>query len=72
MKQRMSAERWAQVDRLLDRILALPPEERASFVDKATQDDAELRAEVTALLRQFDTRDDVLDRSALAVFGRPW
>ncbi len=46
----MKAERWAQVDRLLDEALAFPPEARAGFLAQASGGDEELRREVAALL----------------------
>ena len=66
------AERWARVDRMLDRVLALAPADRAAFVQAQTVDDPGLRLEVMALLAEFDTRDDLLDRPAMeAVARRP-
>src|SRR6185436_837547 len=46
----MKAERWAQVDHLLDEALALSPEARADFLARATDGDEELRREVASLL----------------------
>ncbi|MEP6634278.1 MAG: hypothetical protein ABJA62_08730, partial [Luteimonas sp.] len=58
-------ERWAEVDRLLDRVLALPLTDRVAFIERHTTDDPRLREEVMALLAGFDTRGDLLDRPAL-------
>jgi serine/threonine protein kinase len=46
----MKAERWAQIDRLLDEALALPPDERGNFLARLARDDEELRQEVASLL----------------------
>lgn len=70
MNKRMTAERWAQIDALLNRVLALQPDARVRFIEGETAADADLRAEVLSLLTQMDTRDDVLDRSALLAFAR--
>ena len=69
MNDRVMAERWAQVDRLLDRALALPPAQRTAFVEHATAEDAALRQEVLSLLANADTRGDLLDRPALAALS---
>ena len=39
MKDRDAVEHWAQVDRLLDRVLAVPITERVVFVQQQTGDD---------------------------------
>ncbi len=64
MSDQRAAEHWAQVDRLLDRVLALPITDRAAFVQQQTTDDPRLRDEVLALLAGFETRGDLLDRPA--------
>lgn len=66
MKDQDAVEHWAQVDRLLDRVLALPPTDRAAFVEQQTTDDPRLRDEVLALLDELNTRGDLLDRPALS------
>ena len=70
MKDRDAVEHWVQVDRLLDRVLALPITERVVFVQQQTGDDSRLRDEVLALLAAFDTRGDLLDRPAADVLSR--
>ncbi|MBI1762093.1 MAG: PD40 domain-containing protein [Acidobacteria bacterium] len=46
----MNAERWAQIDQLLDEALARAPAERAAWLAQVCGNDAELRAEVASLL----------------------
>lgn len=50
----MNAERWAQIDQLLDEALACPTTERAAWLAQACQGDAELHAEVASLLAAHD------------------
>lgn len=64
------AEQWARVDRLLDRVLAVAPADRAAFVEAQTVDDPRLRLEVMALLAEFGTRNDFLDRPAMDAVAR--
>jgi hypothetical protein len=70
VKDRDAIERWAQVDRLLDRALALPVTERLVFLQQHTGDDRRLREEVLALLAGCDTRGDLLDRPAADALSR--
>jgi eukaryotic-like serine/threonine-protein kinase len=50
----MNADRWAQIDRLLDEALACAAGERATFLDAACAGDEELRHEVESLLAAHD------------------
>lgn len=50
----MNAERWAQIDQLLDEALARPAEARTDWLAQACQGDAELHAEVASLLAAHD------------------
>ena len=47
----MPDPRWTQLQALFGQAVALPEEERATFLDEACGDDAALRAELEALLR---------------------
>jgi eukaryotic-like serine/threonine-protein kinase len=64
MKDRSAVEHWAEVDRLLDLVLALPLSERAAFVREQTPAQPRLRDEVLALLEYVETRGDLFDRPA--------
>ena len=46
----MTPERFAEVERLFDAAVVLPPEQRAAFIDAQCGSDEELRAELEALL----------------------
>lgn len=46
----MIPERWQQIRKVFDEAVAFSPEERATFLDRACGDDAELRREVESLL----------------------
>jgi hypothetical protein len=70
VKVQNAVERWVQVDRLLDRVLALPNIERAAFVQQQTTDNPRLRDEVLTLLAGFETRGDLLDRPATDALSR--
>jgi len=48
----MEADRWRRIEALCQAALEQPPEKRAVFLTQACSDDAQLRAEVQALLDQ--------------------
>lgn len=54
----MNADRWQQVDRLLDEVLALPPNERSDYLTRASDGDEELRREVASLLRAHSRAEE--------------
>jgi serine/threonine-protein kinase len=47
-------QRWVRLERLFAEALALPEAARAAFLDRACEDDADLRSEIDALLRSHD------------------
>ena len=55
----MNPERWQHVREILDKAIALPPNERESFLGQSCAGDAELRAEVESLLRSHDQAGSV-------------
>jgi serine/threonine protein kinase/tetratricopeptide (TPR) repeat protein len=57
----MSRERWQQVEKVFQRALDLAPDERAQYVESVCADDAELRREVEALLRQYEEAGSFLE-----------
>ncbi len=52
------------LDALLNRVLAQPPPLRRAFIERETADAPRLRQEALALLDEFETRGDLLDRPA--------
>jgi serine/threonine-protein kinase len=67
----MTAERWQQVDAVLDRVLDAPPSERAAVLDAACGDDAALRSEVEALLEAEANAPAFLEGTA-ATWAETW
>lgn len=63
----MKAERWAQVDRLLDEAMALSPEARAEFLAHAAGGDEELRQEVASLLAAHEQAGSFLQSPKLPI-----
>jgi len=50
----MSAERWDHLKELFEAVLELPAETRASFMQRVCQDDAQLGAELKALVANYE------------------
>ena len=55
----MTPERWQRVKELFSRASALPVEQRSAFVARACDGDAELRDEVSSLLRASEGGDSL-------------
>jgi eukaryotic-like serine/threonine-protein kinase len=67
----MKADRWAQIDHLLDEALERAPQERATFLAAACQGDDELRCEVESLLAAHaQAADGFLQAPALEVAAK--
>ena len=66
----MNAERWNQVDRLLDAALELSPDKRGAFLDQACAGDEALRKEVDALLISDEGARSFLEKPALDVAAK--
>ncbi len=62
----ISAERWKQIDELLDAALELSPADRPAFLDKACTGDAELRRKVEALLQSEAEAKSFIEAPAAA------
>jgi tRNA A-37 threonylcarbamoyl transferase component Bud32 len=58
------ADRWAQIERLLDEALALPADARASFVERNCGGDADLLREVSSLIDAVAASDGFLEPHA--------
>ena len=57
----MNAERWKQVDAILDAVLEIAPSERTVFLDDKCGGDENLRLEVKKLLATMDKAEDFLE-----------
>ena len=63
----MDADRWKQVDSLLQAALALPLQEREAFLLQACAGDENLEREVRSLLDSAQQAGDFLDKPAIEV-----
>ncbi|MFN0110563.1 MAG: protein kinase domain-containing protein [Blastocatellia bacterium] len=63
---KMTAERWQQIDQLLDAALELPTAERAAFLDQACSNNSELRRKVESLLRSEEEAKSFIEAPAAA------
>jgi len=61
----MEADRWKQVDRLLQSALEHPPAERGEFLRRACGEDAELEREVRSLLTSQEQAGSFLESPAI-------
>jgi non-specific serine/threonine protein kinase/serine/threonine-protein kinase len=61
MLDQQTSQRWAQLDRLMERALDVPANERKAFVERECAGDAALKAEALALVSQLETRNDLFD-----------
>lgn len=64
------ADRWKQIDALLDAALELPAEEHEAFLNKACAGDTDLRQEVLSLLTKQDKVDGFLERPAMGMVAQ--
>lgn len=62
----MKAERWRQIEDLLDAALDHEPAERALLLDRACASDADLRREVESLLAHQTSSEKFIEAPALA------
>lgn len=61
----MTPERWKQVEEVFQAALDLSPDERQSFIVGSCEDDETLRAEVEALVRQYEAASDFIETPVL-------
>ena len=61
MKEHLDLGRWPEADELLDRALALPPEEREAFVRRATAHDRALGYALASIVREAERDDGFLE-----------
>ena len=67
----MTTETWQRVQDIFDRVLEAPPAGRATVLDEACGDDAELRAEVESLLEHESQAGDDFLVSPVSASRRP-
>ncbi len=65
----LSREQWSVLDPLLDAALEICPDEREEWVDRACGGDAELAAELMALLSACDLSDEFLTAPAAVAYA---
>jgi len=65
----MPSERWTRVEQLFGDAIALPAEQRATFLASATHADRALRDEVDSLLNAVERSGPFLSSTALATFA---
>jgi eukaryotic-like serine/threonine-protein kinase len=61
LKEHLDLGRWPEADELLDRALALPPEEREAFVRRATAHDRALGYALASIVREAERDDGFLE-----------
>ncbi|HYK90023.1 MAG TPA: protein kinase [Acidobacteriota bacterium] len=66
----MDAERWQQIDRILQQALSLPPASVKSFLEEACAGDKRLREEIESLLRNDSADSEFLSTPAVGLVAR--
>jgi serine/threonine protein kinase/tetratricopeptide (TPR) repeat protein len=66
-----STERWREIERLLDRALDLPPDERPALLDREGAGDPGLRAAVDQMLLACEHSSGFLEGESAAPFAAP-
>ncbi|MEM9256367.1 MAG: ABC transporter substrate-binding protein [Pseudomonadota bacterium] len=61
----MDRETWKSIQKVLDKVLDLPPQEIETAVKKLCSNDSRIEAEVLALLRAMHKSDSLLDQVAV-------
>ena len=62
----MKAERWQEIEVVLQEALDRPPLQRASFLETACAGDEELKAEATTLIAAYEEARDFIEQPAIA------
>ena len=62
----MKAERWQEIEVVLQEALDRPPLQRASFLETACAGDDELKAEATTLIAAYEEAGDFIEQPAIA------
>src|SRR5688500_19908855 len=62
----MKAERWHEIETVLQDALDRPPLERASFLQDVCAGDEELKTEATTLIAAYEEAGDFIEQPAIA------
>lgn len=62
----MKAERWQEIEVVLQEALDRPPLQRASFLEATCAGDEELKAEATTLIAAYEEAGDFIEQPAIA------
>ncbi|HEX5885825.1 MAG TPA: serine/threonine-protein kinase [Pyrinomonadaceae bacterium] len=62
----MKAERWLEIETVLQDALDRPPLERASFIEDVCGGDEELKSEATTLIAAYEEAADFIEQPAIA------
>lgn len=63
----MDANRWKEIDELLDAVLDLPESERNDFLSARCKEDQDLKNEILTLLKAQDRTNNFLEKSAMGI-----
>ncbi|MGI8883884.1 MAG: serine/threonine protein kinase, partial [Pyrinomonadaceae bacterium] len=66
----MNAERWKQIDKLLDAVLEIPNERREAFLREQCSGDDELKREVLSLLDAQKETEQFMENSAMNLMAK--
>ncbi len=66
----MNAERWKQIDEILDAVLEIPNERREEFLSKKCGDDGDLKREIESLLKVQKSADKFMENSAMNLMAK--
>ena len=66
----MDAERWKQIDEVLDAALEIEPDARAAFLSQRCDRNDELKREVEALLAAHEQAGTFIETSAIKLAAR--
>ena len=58
----MQINRWEKIEQLFNEALLLPVNNRNSFIEQACRADADLRLELTSLLKADNHADEILEQ----------
>jgi serine/threonine protein kinase/Tol biopolymer transport system component len=66
----MDPNRWHKIEEVFNATLALPADQRESFLDSACEGDAELRSQIDSLIGELKQPDEFLSEPAFALGAR--